>query len=169
MIRELTPEDAQQFKELRQKAFELSKGGFTADLDEWRIKPVAEVKRMLEQEYASMNDFILGAFEAGQLVGIMGFFRPSLPKVSRKGHIWGTFLLPEWRGKRIAGQLLDELINRARHMHNLNRLQLTTSTQYKAAISLYKSRGFTRFATEMAVYHVGNQQFDELYMRLVLR
>ncbi len=169
MIRELTAEDAQQFKDLRQKAFEINEGGFAADLDEWRTKPVAEVKKMLEQEYASMNDFILGAFEAEQLVGIIGFFRPSLPKISRKGHVWGTFLLPEWRGKRIAGQLLDELINRAQHMQNLNRLQLTTSTQFKAAISLYKSRGFTRFATETGIFHSGQHQFDELYMRLILK
>jgi ribosomal protein S18 acetylase RimI-like enzyme len=166
MIRELSPEDAQQFKELRRRAVELNESGFASALDEWWSRPIPEIEAMLKEEHASLNDFILGAFEGDQLVGMVGFFRPAKPKLERKGHIWGMFLLPEWRGQRIAGQLLDELISRAKKLPGLEQLQLTTLNRYKASISLYKSRGFRIFATEAGSIRAGDQIFDELYMSL---
>ncbi|MCP5096598.1 MAG: GNAT family N-acetyltransferase [Chloroflexi bacterium] len=169
MIRELTPEDAHQFKELRRRSVELSEAGFASALDEWWSRPIPEIEAMLKEEHASMNDFILGAFESNKLVGMVGFFRPSKPKLGRKGHVWGMFLLPEWRGQRIAGQLLDELLNRAKKIPGLEQLQLTTLNRYKASIALYRSRGFHVFATEEGSIRAGDQLFDELYMSLTFK
>jgi len=168
MIRELTPDDAAQFKALRKRAVDLSEGGFAVALDDWINKSLDDIQEMLRQEQDSLNDFILGAFVDGQLVGMIGFFRPTKPKLSQKGHIWGTFMTPEWRGQRLAGKLLDMLIQRARKLPGLTQLQLTTSNQYKAAISLYRSRGFRVFATEEQVIRVGENIYDELYMTLNL-
>lgn len=168
MIRELTPEDAAQFKKLRQRAVEVDEGGFAVSLDDWINKPVNEIEIMLEKELHSLNDFILGAFVDGYLVGMIGFFRPTKPKLGEKGHIWGTFMSPEWRGHRLAGKLLDELISRARKLPGVTQLQLTTTNQYKAAISLYRSRGFRVIATEEAVIRTGENIYDELYMSLNL-
>jgi ribosomal protein S18 acetylase RimI-like enzyme len=168
MIRELTPKDAAQFKALRQRAVEVNEGGFAISLDDWINRPVDEIKEMLEQEQASLNDFILGAFVNDKLVGMIGFFRPTKPKVGQKGHIWGTFMTPEWRGQRLAGKLLDDLINRARKLPGITQLQLTTTNQYKAAISLYRSRGFQVIATETEMIRVGGNSYDELYMTLNL-
>ena len=168
MIRELIPEDAAQFKTLRQRAVDVNEGGFAISLDDWINRPINEIEVMLEQEQSSLNDFILGAFVDDKLVGMIGFFRPTKPKLGEKGHIWGTFMSPEWRGKRLAGQLLDELISRARKLPGVHQLQLTTTNQYKAAISLYRSRGFRVIATEAAVIRVGENIYDELYMTLNL-
>ncbi|KAA3665269.1 MAG: GNAT family N-acetyltransferase [Chloroflexi bacterium] len=168
MIRELIPEDAAQFKELRQRAVEVSEGGFAIALDDWVNRSISEIQEMLQQEQDSLNDFILGAFVDNKLVGMIGFFRPTKPKLGQKGHIWGTFMSPEWRGQRLAGKLLDELIARARRLPRVTQLQLTTTNQYKAAISLYRSRGFRIIATESQVIRAGENIYDELYMTMNL-
>lgn len=169
MIRELTPKDAAQFKALRQRAAELSEGGFAVALDDWTNRPLQEIEKMLQQEHESFNDFILGAFVDDQLVGMVGFFRPTKPTLGHKGHIWGMFMNPEWRGHGLAGKLLDDLINRVRKLPRVEKLQLTTTNQYKAAISLYKSRGFQIIATEEQSIRVGNTRYDELYMSMNLK
>jgi len=168
MIRELTPEDAAQFKKLRQRAVDVSEGGFAVALDDWINHSIDNIQKMLQQEQDSLNDFILGAFVDGILVGMIGFFRPTKPTLGQKGHIWGTFMSPEWRGHGLAGKLLDELIGRARKLPGVTQLQLTTTNQYKAAISLYRSRGFRVIATEEQVIRVGENIYDELYMTMNL-
>ena len=123
---------------------------------------------MLQEEHDSLNDFILGAFVDDYLVGMIGFFRPTKPTLGHKGHIWGMFIMPAWRGQRLAGKLLDMLIQRVRKLPNVEQLQLTTTNHYKAAISLYRSRGFRIFATEEASIRIGENKYDELYMLLNL-
>lgn len=168
-IRELTPEDADQFRQLRRAAVKSNEGGFASAMDEWISKSLTEISEILEDEFTSPNEFILGAFNEGQLIGMIGFFRPDRPKLERNGHIWGTFLLPEYRGKGIAGRLLDELIKRARNMQGLEQIQLTTLNRSKSSVSLYRSRGFRIFATEKSAVKMGDQRYDELYMLLSLR
>ena len=169
MIREVTPKDAEPFRELRRAAVMHNEGGFASAMDEWISKSLTEIGEILENEFTSPNDFILGAFDDDKLVGMIGFFRPARPKLERNGHIWGTFLLPKYRGKGTAGQLLDELIKRARHMQGLEQIQLTTLNQYKSSVSLYRSRGFRIFATEKSAVKMGGQYYDELYMLLSLK
>lgn len=169
MIRELTPQDAEQFRSLRRQAVALNEGGFATALDEWESKSLSEISGILEEEFTSPNDFILGAFVDDNLVGMIGFFRPDKPKLERRGHIWGTFLLPEYRGKGVAGKLLDELVNRARHMSGLEHIQLTTLNKYRNSVNLYLSRGFRIFATEKTAVRLGDKSYDELYMTLALR
>lgn len=168
-IRELTPNDAQQFRALRRMALQLSEDGFVNALEDWDSKPTVAIQEMLREELNSLNDFILGAFHNQTLVGMIGFFRPSKPKLGRKGHIWGTFLLPEWRSQGVGGKLLDELIRRAEKLPGLDQIQLTCINRNKNIISLYRSRGFRIFATEQSAVRIGNYYYDELYMSLDLR
>ncbi|MEM7334065.1 MAG: GNAT family N-acetyltransferase [Chloroflexota bacterium] len=168
MIRELAPKDAEAFRTLRRAAVMQNEGGFATAIDEWISKSLTEISEILADEFASPNDFILGAFDNHQLVGMIGFFRPARPKLERHGHIWGMFLLPEHRGQGTAGKLLDELIKRAKQMHGIEQIQLTTLNQYKSSILLYKSRGFRVFATEKAAVKLGEYVYDELYMLLSL-
>ena len=169
MIRELGPQDAAHFRALRQAAMQLDESGMIAVWDDWHAQPLSDIAEMLRQEQESLNDFILGAFEEGELIGMIGFFRPTKPTLGSKGHVWGTFLLPSWRGKGVAGQLLDELIRRARRLPNLMQIQITCGSHHKNSIALYQSRGFRIFATESNALRVGDRYYDELYMMLSLR
>ncbi len=168
MIRELSPKDAEAFRDIRRAAVMQNEGGFAIALDEWISKSLTEISEILEDEFTSPNDFILGAFDDSRLVGMIGFFRPARPKLERHGHIWGTFLLPEYRGKGLAGKLLDELIKRAKHMQGIEQIQLTTLNVHNSSVLLYKSRGFRVFATEKAAVKIGEAVYDELYMLLSL-
>lgn len=165
-IRELSPDDAEQFRNLRRQAVELSEGGFANALEDWDDKPLDKIRQMLAEERVSLNEFILGAVEKGELIGMIGFFRPTKPKLGRKGHVWGTFILPQWRGEGVGGQLLDELIRRASRLPNLEQIQLTCINRNKNTVLLYQSRGFRIFAREKSAVHIGNYFYDELYMSL---
>lgn len=168
-IRELTPNDAEQFRRLRREAVKLSEDGFASAMDEWESKSLTEIRELLEDEFTSPNDFILGAFSEDKLVGMIGFFRLNKPTLERRGHIWGTFLLPEFRHAGTAGKLLDELIRRAKRMHQLDDIQIVTLNHSKSTVILYRSRGFRVFATEKEAVRMGDHSFDELYMTLSLR
>lgn len=168
-IRELNPNDAEEFRKLRREAVRLSEDGFASAMDEWESKSLTEIRELLEDEFTSPNDFILGAFRGRELVGMIGFFRPNKPTLERRGHVWGTFLLPDFRNAGTAGKLLDELIRRAKQMHQLEDVQIVTLNYSKSIVILYRSRGFRVFATEKAAVRIGRSSFDELYMTLSLR
>ena len=168
-IRELTADDAEAFRDLQRVAAQLAESGFTSSLDAWESKSLTEISRILAAEHASHHEFILGAFIDHKLVGMVGFFRPSRPRPEPRGHVWGMFMRPEWRGKGIAGQLMDQLIAHAKKMPNLYTIQLTTLDRSKGIIALYRSRGFEVFATEQQVIRIGQVQYNELYMQLNLK
>ncbi len=167
-IRQLTEADVEAYRVLRLHSLRESPRAFTNSYEEFSQKSNEATVRRFREQVASRVDFTLGAFEDGRLVGMVGFYRESAPKLRHKGYIVSMYVLPEYRSRGIARALLVEAIERARRLPDLKQLMLGVVVTQTTARRLYESLGFTVYGREPDAIKIGDEFFDEEFMLLRL-
>lgn len=164
-LRELTPDDAAVYWALRLRALREEPNAFGSSYEDSKDRPLAEVAKRLAGEG---DDFALGAFENGSLVGIVTFHRQTGMKERHTANIFGMYVAREAQGKGVGGALLDALLARARTLPELEQIYLAVVTTQTAAQALYRSRGFESYALLRRALKVGDTYLDEEGMVLWL-
>ena len=166
-IRRLTDKDAGAYWEVRLRALREDSRAFGASYDETVQRPFESVIDRFRTEWATADNFILGAFE-DRLVGMVGFYREKYVKMRHKGTIAQMYVVAEARGRGIGRALLDEAIIRAATLPDLEQINLTVVSDNVPARSLYEARGFQTYGLELRALRVDVDYVDEVYMVLRL-
>jgi ribosomal protein S18 acetylase RimI-like enzyme len=159
-IRPLTENDAAPFWVIRLEGLQDSPEAFGEAYEDALATPLAEIERRLRQDNNTPHNFILGAFVAGKLVGVVGFRRYIVIKAKHRAVIWGMYTTPSQRGKGIGRGLMEELIARAKALLGLDSITLSVVATNPAARQLYLNLGFKTYGVEPCGLKVGDQFLD---------
>jgi ribosomal protein S18 acetylase RimI-like enzyme len=162
-IRLLEPGDAAEWLRLRVEALEREPEAFSASLEEYLSLSIDEVKRRL---WSTVDAFVMGAFEGGQMQGMAGFFREKGSKSRHKGRVWGVYVTADARGKGMGREMMQTLLERGSGIDGVEQILLSVATTQDAAVGLYHSLGFETFGCEPRALQVGGRFIDEEYMVL---
>lgn len=161
VIRILQAADATEFRDLRLAGLRESPASFGASLDDEVALTVEEVAQRIDPtEYS----FVLGAFAGGSLAACIGWYRDKARKMAHKSHIWGLYVAPEFRHRRIAQALVADVITRTERAPGVIQIELFVSQENARATRLYEAAGFERVAVLPRSLCVDGRYIDDLLL-----
>ncbi|MDF2629058.1 MAG: family N-acetyltransferase [Symbiobacteriaceae bacterium] len=165
-IRRLTEADWEGYRSLRLESLRTAPQAFGSDADEQSGLPP---ERWAARLAGGEDEFILGAFAEGSLIGMAAFTREQRRKVRHKGNITGVYVTPAYRGRGVARALLNEVLCRVRNLPDLAQVLLCVVTENLHARELYRTLGFQVFGLEPRALKVDGRYLDEEHMVLYLQ
>ena len=144
-IRAFYPEDVEQYMQIRLEALETNPDAFGSTAADFKRQPREFYVRRLANNVKSPNIEMLCALDGDRPIGMMGLIRDAHPKRQHTATVTAVYVSPDYRGRGLGGQLLDEILKRAQAMGGVEQLYLSVVSSNQPAIALYKSRGFIRY------------------------
>lgn len=169
-IRPLDEGDFQAFLDIQRDALRNAPEVFGSDYDWFDALSILSKEQRYQKYLFYPHKYLLGAFDRdGQIVGMIGFsVDHNRSKVRHKGKIWGMYVVPEMRGKGIATDLVQSVLETAQEI-DVELIQLSVGTRNVASYELYLRSGFTVYGTEARAMKVDEEYVDEYLMVKFLR
>lgn len=159
-IRLLKSNDFEAYSSLRAQALATTPEAFGAS--ESKEAPLR--KPRFEAMQKSDFNFIVGAFDDGKLVGIVGYMRNTSEKQKHKGAIWGVYVEEAYRGRKISSQLLRMAVDKAFEEADVRLIHLSVGSLNYSALVLYANFGFDVYGVEKEGLFVNGNYIDEYHM-----
>jgi GNAT superfamily N-acetyltransferase len=162
-IRRLTSADAPAYRALRLRGLWEYPQAFTSSHAEDEELPLEATLKRLASEHRKF----WGAFQDGELVGMVGLDRETRPKNRHKATVVGMYVAHEQMGRGIGRALLQALVDDARAW-GLELLVLTVTHAESGARRLYERCGFRSFGIEPRAIKVDGHHYakNHMYMEL---
>jgi len=144
IIREATPADVTQYRELRLFALQDAPTAFSADYQTHLGRPMSFWEGRLNFDEFGIIFF---AEHAGNLTGMTGIRQRESPKTKHSADIFSVYVQPEWRGLHIAEALIDSCMQWAK-ARDVNILKLGVMATNISAVRCYERCGFKIYGTE---------------------
>ncbi|MYL60104.1 GNAT family N-acetyltransferase [Virgibacillus halodenitrificans] len=166
LIKRLKPADAASYWNLRLEALKRHPEAFLTSYEEavQRENPLQGVAANLEKE----ENYTFGAFENGSLIGMVTLLIETREKIKHKANLFAMYVSTEERGKGIGRALLQEAIEKAQALKEIEQINLTVVKTNTEASRLYQDMGFRSFGTETNALKLEDVYYDEDHMVLFI-
>jgi ribosomal protein S18 acetylase RimI-like enzyme len=161
IVRRLLPSDTEVYRRLRLEGLRQSPASFGSSYREETKRAASAFATRLEQSAAN---WVFGAFERNQLVGMVALVRESQTKEHHKASIFGMYVHARMRRKGIGRALMRTVLEIARQLRGLRQVRLSVVESNRPAVRLYESFGFKVYGREEAALLVGGRFFAELLL-----
>ena len=115
-----------------------------------------------QSNFQSNGSFIYGAFEKGELVGIITLYEENLDKLKHRAHIGAMYVSDCARGLGIGKALMVEVIEKAKSLEGVEQVYLAVVSTNETAKKLYFSMGFEVFGTEKKGLKLNNNSYFDV-------
>lgn len=159
-IQRLDASHALAYRALMLEAYDRHPQAFTSSVRERAVMPLS----WWESRLTSSLDVLFGAFEAGELVGIVGLAFEAREKARHKSTLFGMYVSDTVRQRGLGHELIQALFIEAQARPGLKLIQLTVTAGNDAALALYQRCGFVQFGLEPLAVRVGEEYFDKIHM-----
>ena len=168
-IRRLGSDDAAAYQALRLRALREHPEAFTSSFEEELGRPLTWAQARLRPDSQRPHDVFLGAFQGAVLLGMVGLQGRYRPKERHNATVVGMYVAPEAAGTGLGRRLMQALLDDARALPALARLDLTVTEGNAAAQGLYTRFGFTVFGIQPDAIRVDGRAWAKVHMGLCLR
>ena len=155
-VRQLTPEDAESFREIRLEALRTNPEAFGSVYEAEKDAPVSKYAAWMT------SSRLFGAFQGKELVGIVALTFLEGSKESHKGLLRSMYVTSKVRKAGVGRQLVEAVIQASRGRVEL--LLLTVVSENEGALRLYESFGFRRYGLEKHSLKQNGKYYDEVLM-----
>ncbi|MEI5907982.1 GNAT family N-acetyltransferase [Bacillus spongiae] len=162
----LAPSHAKQYWQLRMKALKEHPEAFLTSYEEslQQSRPIEQTAERLSNE----NNYTFGAFENGELIGMVTLLRESRKKIRHRANIYAMYVNDSNQGRGIGKALLQEAIAVAKTLPELKKINLAVVSGNHQAKKLYETLGFSVYGVEKFALFVEGRYYDEEFMSLLL-
>lgn len=162
-VRRLDAHDAPDYRAVRIRALWEFPEAFTSSYQEDEKQPL----EVWEARLARDNTLFWGAFDGGNLCGLVGLERETRAKNAHKGAVVGMYVSQEYFGTGMGKLLIDALIAEARRI-GVELLVLTVTEGNTVATNFYGAVGFRSFGIEPRAIKVDDRYYGKNHMYLDL-
>jgi len=155
--------DLAAFRELRLEALREHPEAFGTDYAEELRQPESVWIDRIKNGIDNPQGCTVLAESGGELAGMAGTFRDNRAKVRHSAVIWGVYVRPKHRGKKVSERMIAELLNWCRS-NDLRIVRLTAVTCNGAAIRCYLRCGFVICGISPEEIRIGDKFYDEMLM-----
>ena len=155
--------DAEKFRELRLHALRDHPDVFSADYAFNEAQPITYWEKRLEALGIGSQGRIFFAESQAALVAMCGVGRGNSPATQHAATVWGVYVRGEWRGVRIAEQLINECVAWAK-ANGVSSLRLGVVTTNTSAVRCYRRCGFVVYGVEPHSIFANGVMYDEFLM-----
>lgn len=164
-VKPLIKANAEAYQKCRLDALRIEPEAFGADYNIRKEKPLSHFEQRANYK---PNNFIIGAFIEDELIGTVGFYAETIPKLQHRGNIWGVFVYPEHRQKGVAKAMFQATLKAVMQLPEIKQIHLGVADNNTNALRLYESFDFKTYATEPRTLFVNGQYINEHMMVLIL-
>lgn len=141
-LRRLVAPDAAAYRGLMLDGYRTHPEAFTASVEERGDLPLAWWEARLRDE------FVVGAWSDGRLVGVAGLVAEARPKTRHKATLYGMHVAADHARRGIGERLVRVVLDHATAQVSLRVVQLTVTDGNRSAQTLYERCGFVAYGLE---------------------
>ncbi|MEI6765116.1 MAG: GNAT family N-acetyltransferase [Bacteroidota bacterium] len=127
---------------------------------------VAELKFEKFLKESNSENFMFGAFNNNELIGIVGFERLPRIRARHKGELVQMYIRREYTGQGTGTALVNRLIDACFSDPSIEEIKLSVIADNITAVKFYEKMGFSVFAVEKNYFKRGITYSDQLFMKL---
>lgn len=163
VIRQLTVDDASQYRALRLHGLEHEPAAFGDDYDEAFGRTSEYWSRSLGGENVHF-----GAFADDRLIGKANYSALPGRKLRHRAFVYGVYVHPDFAGQGIGADVLMALADHAQ-LSGVTQLHLGVGDNNEAAKALYAKLGYKPYGHEPSAIRLPDRDIDEVLMIKMLR
>ena len=164
VIRRLQPHEAPLYRSIRLACLKNAPDNFGSTYEE--EVNTSKLKFESHIEHGTDERFMFGAFDHGELIGIVGFDRVERQRARHRAEVVQVYVDAKYRGQNIGEKLLRGLVERAFSLEGIEQLQLSVIAGNQAAIKMYEKVGFKAFGLQPRYFKAGDRYMDQQFMQL---